>query len=577
MFSLLISKSIATSSVVLGLANHLYLNRYEPTRTGVVRTACLLLLEPVVQLFALNRLFSANISKSSIILAYFTFFASMATSIVLYRISPFHPLAKVPGPMIFKITKFWRMYICWTGKQHIVLKELHNRYGPIIRSGPNDVSVIDRDSIKEVLGSEGLPKGPAYLSSSPVGVPPPLFGTNGQEHTDRRRVWGRGFSSESIKEYQQIVIAKANKLSEALSARAGKELDLTDWMTFFAFDFMAEMAFGTKTEMLRHGKDDSGVIELIHGAARFGEITSHVPWLTHLLTLFPSTNFLKMRKIALVWGSQRAARGSKTKDLWYHLVCLLFNKDHSSHSKEPSFATQSDEEGREKVIPGRDLIVPDSLSAIIAGSDTTSTATANFFWCILSHPEVYKRIVSEVDKEYPPGTDPLLDTSRYGDLKFLKACLNESLRFMPPVPSNGPRVVPKGSGGKMICGHFITEGTQVQVPPMCAHYNPDNFSPNPESFIPERWIAEDSKAVFKGLPGPIIMKTDAFIPFSYGPANCVGKHLAMSEMMMLLTMLIQRFHFEFAKGFEWKEWPEKKVDAFLTINGPLKVIVKSKL
>ncbi|KAK1221384.1 hypothetical protein PQX77_015791 [Marasmius sp. AFHP31] len=553
--SSLLSNSIPASFVVLGLANHLYLNRYEPTRTTVVRTACLLLLEPVVQLFALNRLFSANISKSSIVLAYFTFFASMATSIVLYRISPFHPLANVPGPMIFKITKFWRMYICWTGKQHIVLKELHNRYGPIVRSGPNDVSVIDHDSIKEVLGSEGLPKGPAYLSDTPVGVSPPLFGTNGQEHTDRRRVWGRGFSSESIKEYQQIVIAKANKLSEALSARAGKELDFIDWMTFFAFEFMAEMAFGTDTEMLKHGKDDSGVIEVIHGAAQFGEMTSHVPWLTHLLSLFPSTNLLKIREIALVWGSQRAVRGPETKDLWYHL---------------------SDEEGHEKVKPTQDLVGPDSLAAIVAGSDTVATAMANFFWCILSHPEAYRRVISEVDKEYPPGTDPLLDTSRYGDLKFLKACLNESLRVLPPVPSNGPRVVPKGTGGRIICGHFITEGTQVQVPPMCVHYNPDNFSPNPESFIPERWIPEDSKVVFRGVSGSVTMKTNAFIPFSYGPANCVGKNLAMSEMMMVLTMLIQRYHFEFAEGFEWKKWPERKVDAFLTINAPLKVFMKSR-
>ncbi|KAL0060254.1 hypothetical protein AAF712_012964 [Marasmius tenuissimus] len=543
----------------------------------VVRTVCLLLLEPAIPLFALNRFLSVDISVLSIMLAYFTFFSSLATSIVVYRISSFHPLAKVPGPMIFKITKFWRMYICWQGKQHIVLKELHDRYGPIVRSGPNDVSVIDHDSIKKVLGSEGLPKGTAYLSNSPVGAPPPLFAVNGEEHTCRRRVWARGFLSESIKEYQQIVSAKANELSEGLSAQAGRELDFTDWMTFFAFDFMAEMAFGTKTEMLKHGKDDSGVIEAIHAGARFGEITSHVPWLTHLLTFLPSTSFMKIREIALTWGRQRTAKGSETKDLWYHLVALLSDEDRIIRSNEPFFLNQSDEEGHEKAPPRPDLVGPDSLSAIIAGSDTTSTATANFFWCILSHPEAYKRVVSEVDKEYPRGTDPLLDTSRYGDLKFLKACLNESLRILPPVPSNGPRIVPKGSGGKIICGHFITEGSQVQVPPMCVHYNPDNFSPNPQSFIPERWISEDSKVVFKDAPGPVTMKTDTFIPFSYGPANCVGKNLAMSEMMMLLTTLIQRFHFEFAEGFEWREWPKKKVDAFSTINEPLKVVVEPRL
>ncbi|KAK1221394.1 hypothetical protein PQX77_015801 [Marasmius sp. AFHP31] len=469
----------------------------------------------------------------------------MATSIVLYRLSPFHPLAKVPGPMISKITKFRNMYISWMGKQHIRLKELHDQYGPVVRTGPNDVSVIDHASIKAVLSSDGLPKGPAYLARSPVGIPPPILVATGKEHTDRRRLWNRGFSSESIKEYQEIVVAKANELSEGLSAQAGTELDLMGWLNFFAFDFMAEMAFGSKTRMLKHGNDDTGVIKLIHDSGRFVEILGHVPWLSHLLTLLPSTN-TQLRDIALTWGRQRVENGSETKDLWYHL---------------------SDEEGHEKVKPRGDLVGPDSLAAIIAGSDTTATSMANFFWCILSHPEAYKRVVNEVDAEYPRGTDPLLDNSRYGNLKFLKACLNESLRVLPPVPSNGPRYIPPGSGGKIISGHFIAEGTQVQIPPMCVHFNPANFSPSPESFIPERWIPGE-------LKGPVIMKMDAFIPFSYGPANCVGKNLAMVEMMMVLPTLIQRFHFKFAERFEWKEWPEKKVDAFLTTNDPLKVVVE---
>ncbi|KAK1231863.1 hypothetical protein PQX77_005000 [Marasmius sp. AFHP31] len=197
---------------------------------------------------------------------------------------------------------------------------------------------------------------------------------------------------------------------------------------------------------------------------------------------------------------------------------------------------------------------------------------ANFFWCIMAHPKVYERVCDEVKREYPPGTDPLRDTSRHGNMTFMKACLNESLRVYPPVLTNCTRVIPKGSGGRVFSEHFITEGTQVQIPPIGVHYNPENFSPSPESFIPERWIPKEAEAVFKGQL--VKMKMDAFIPFSYGPANCVGKHLAMLEMMMVLTMLIQRFHFEFVPGFEWKEWPERKVDVFATRNAPLKVVIK---
>ncbi|KAL0057455.1 hypothetical protein AAF712_015905 [Marasmius tenuissimus] len=550
MSSILLSNPIASSGVILGIANHLYFKKHEPVRTAIIHTACFLLLQPALQLFLLYHFASLTISAPHIILAYLIFFSSITTSIVLYRISPFHPLAKIPGPMIFKISKFWRMYICITGKQHIALKELHDRYGPIVRSGPNDISVIDHASLKAVLGTEGLPKGPAYLARKVVGLPPPLVVATGDQHTAHRRLWSRGFSSESIKEYQQIIISKGNELAEALAVRVGKELDLVEWMNFFTFDFMAEMVFGSKTGMLKHGKDNTGIINLIHAGSWSAEISTHVPWLSYLLTFLPSS-LSELRRISFAWGHRRVKDGSKTKDLWYHL---------------------SDEEGHEKVKPRPDLVGPDSLSAIVAGSDTTSTAMSNFFWCILSHPEAYKQVVSEVDKEYPPGTDPLLDTSRYGNLKFLKACLNESLRVLPPVPSNGPRVVPKGSGGKIICGHFIAEGTQVQVPPLCVHYNPSNFSPSPESFIPERWIPGELQVPASS----ITMKTDAFIPFSYGPANCVGKNLAMNEMMMILTMLIQKFDFAWAEGFEREEWVGRKVDAFLTVNGPLKVVVRSR-
>ncbi|KAK1231866.1 hypothetical protein PQX77_005003 [Marasmius sp. AFHP31] len=573
MTSVLNSNPIATTAAILGLANHLYLKKHEPVRTMVIYTALVLLLEPAIQLFVLHRVASINISIGDVMSAYLVFFSSLTTSIILYRMSPFHPLANIPGPMIFKITKFWRMYICWRGQQHFVVMDLHRRYGPIVRTGtspialfvssmlrelvinpgPNDISVIDLASVKAVLGSEGLPKGPAYLRLKDAGEPHSLIGTAGQERTDRRRVWSRGFTSESLKEYQPIIVSRGNEMSEGLAARAGSELDLEKWLAFYTLDFVSEMMFGYKTEMLKNGRDDTGLMELIRTGARVAEIIGHVTWLTYLASLIP-TSQVNLRQVTGAWGQRRVETGSKTKDLWYHLT---------------------DEGGHEKVKPNPAYIRPEAGLAIIAGSDTTSTAMTNFFWFILANPKVYRRVRNEVDREYPPGTDPLRDTSRHGNMTFMKACINEGLRVFPPVLTNCTRVVSKGSGGKVICGHFIAEGTQVQVPPVGVHYNPDNFSPSPEAFIPERWIPKEAEALFKGLT--VNMKMEAFIPFSYGPAICIGKHLAMLEMMMVLIMLIQKFDFEFAPGFDWKDWPEKKVDVLATRDAPLQVVVKPRV
>ncbi|KAK1217752.1 hypothetical protein PQX77_019594 [Marasmius sp. AFHP31] len=254
--------------------------------------------------------------------------------------------------------------------------------------------------------------------------------------------------------------------------------------------------------------------------------------------------------MAFGWCARRIENGAEKKDLWYHLM---------------------DEAGNEKVKPTTAIVSSDSIVAMVAGSDTTATAMANLFWCLLVHPETYKRLREEVDREYPHGIDPLLDTSRHANMKYLTACIHESLRVLPPVPTSGSRFITKGSGGRMIAGRFIPEGTQIFVPPYSVHSNPENFSPAPDAFIPERWLEQGSKTGNSLPGGPRILKHEAFVPFSYGPANCIGKNLAMNEMMTVGTMLLQRFDFEFADGFDRRAWRDTKLDIFVSKSGPLKV------
>jgi len=81
--------------------------------------------------------------------------------------------------------------------------------------------------------------------------------------------------------------------------------------------------------------------------------------------------------------------------------------------------------------------------------------------------------------------------------------------------------------------------------------------------MPDRWLDPNNKPV----------NSAAFIPFSYGPANCVGKTLAIQEMMMVMTSLLQRFHFSFAEDFCPETWPQNLHDHFVSTRGPLLVSV----
>lgn len=63
------------------------------------------------------------------------FWSTLATSILMYRVSPWHPLAKYPGPLLCKLTKFYLAYIALGGKQYIYYSELHRKYGDVVRIG----------------------------------------------------------------------------------------------------------------------------------------------------------------------------------------------------------------------------------------------------------------------------------------------------------------------------------------------------------------------------------------------------------------------------------------------------------
>lgn len=56
--------------------------------------------------------------------------------------------------------------------------------------------------------------------------------------------------------------------------------------------------------------------------------------------------------------------------------------------------------------------------------------------------------------------------------------------------------------------------------------------------MPERWlpeVAQDPASPFH------TDKRDAIQPFSYGPRNCVGKHLAYNEMRVIMAKLLWEF------------------------------------
>jgi cytochrome P450 len=129
---------------------------------------------------------------------------------------------------------------------------------------------------------------------------------------------------------------------------------------------------------------------------------------------------------------------------------------------------------------------------------------------------------------------------RLNSCQYLRACVEESLRMSPPVGSSLFREVLEG--GEHIDGHVISEGLEVGTGIYSIHHNavcyPESFT-----FSPERWLQMSPHIHDKGLS-----PRAGFNPFSLGPRSCIGRSLALSEIMMTFATVIWMFDFKIPEG-----------------------------
>ena len=64
----------------------------------------------------------------------------------------FDPLRRVPGPFLAKWSRLWMVHHARKGDMHQKMIELHGKYGKLVRTGPNEVSIADPAAIKTIYG-----------------------------------------------------------------------------------------------------------------------------------------------------------------------------------------------------------------------------------------------------------------------------------------------------------------------------------------------------------------------------------------------------------------------------------------
>ena len=77
----------------------------------------------------------------------------LAISYIVY-VSHFSPLASIPGPFLARYTAVWRLLSCLGRHPEVVQRRLHDELGPVVRLGPNLVSISDPSMVSDIYSRQ---------------------------------------------------------------------------------------------------------------------------------------------------------------------------------------------------------------------------------------------------------------------------------------------------------------------------------------------------------------------------------------------------------------------------------------
>lgn len=277
-------------------------------------------------------------------------------------------------------------------------------------------------------------------------------------------------STPRIEDTERILL---RKLDEFAVGGGQRECDLGEWLHFFAFDVLGEVAFSANFGFLEAGVDVDGAIRTIDQSQTYNGIVGQVPWWDYMLRRNPLWQFVPflatknalVTRTALGQLEKRKNGGEKVeyKDLLNSLiVAQRENPDKLGHGDVFAIAH----------------------GAIFAGSDSTASTMQSFCWNVLSHKNVYDRLVAEILGANLSDMVGFEEAQR--DLPYFQACLKEAMRLQPAVGLNITRKVP--IGGAEIDGKKIPGGTEVAVNGWVLHRDPSIWGNDADVFRPERWL-----------------------------------------------------------------------------------------
>ncbi|KAJ5669573.1 hypothetical protein N7462_010643 [Penicillium macrosclerotiorum] len=424
------------------------------------------------------------------------------------------------------------------------LFEAHKKH-PVLRIGPNALSYADPRAIKDIYG-HGTSCIKDRFYSETAGTHSHLADVvDKSDHARKRKILSSAYALKNLEEWEFKVADVTGKLIKAFDARCTdplppshvpKKQDLTvdyrNWTVLFASTAIANIGLSEDLGFLNEGSDkvpseskDGTVKEVsfreCHAAT--GRVSYQLVWAYDWFKTLKrvsksiSSEYCRMWKLDDDWGGivynrattrlKRYLAGEKLDDFF---SAMMEDKHGSPHNLEWG------------------EIVAEINIMMNAGHDTTAISLRNSLFFLLKNPHCMQKLREELDQTLDED-DIVAPYGKVKHLPYLRACIDESLRMLPPVIFGLPRRTPLE--GTSILDDYISGDTSVSMSAYVIHHQESIFRDH-DAYKPERWLGEDGKAL-----------QPYFVPFSTGARGCIGRNISYLEQTVLVASLVHRFDF----------------------------------
>jgi benzoate 4-monooxygenase len=341
---------------------------------------------------------------------------------------------------------------------------------------------------------------------------------------------------------------------EVLPQAADLTVDFNHWINLFTIEAINYLALSDTLGLLEKGTDWT-TAEKLDGTkyeAQYRKAQNTSAWATSHF-VWDYDNFR-----SLVWISKLVPKWRKIwqeaspwQDIIYHQASKRMQRHQNGEKLDDFFtALMYDKAGQPYNLEWGE-IVGEVCAIIDAGADTTAIALTQILELLIRHPQHLKTLREEVKTIMEPD-QVVASYDAAKSLPFLKACLDEAMRIIPPTSAGLPRRTPPE--GAEILGEWIPGNTSVSMPIYTAHHDPTIFR-DPEAFNPHRWLDRDERKRMESY----------FIPFSTGGRGCIGRNISYLEQTVVLASLVHRYDF----ALPGPAWELNRFEAFNLIVGPM--------